>query len=70
MCNGQGKEVALCSAGGNSGNGFGSEISSLDNGRIFFAHEIQNNDTWMDKAIDLLSEHVYITIDLDVLILP
>jgi agmatinase len=42
------------------------EIPSLDPGRVFFAHQMYNNDLWMDKAIRLLSENVYITIDLDV----
>jgi agmatinase len=43
-----------------------SELPLLDNSRVFFAHEMQNDDSWMDKAIDLLSGNVYLTIDLDV----
>lgn len=43
------------------------ELSALDPSRTFFAHEIEGNKEWMDKAIDLLSEDVYITIDLDAL---
>ena len=42
------------------------ELSSIDRGRVFFAHQIHDNDEWMEKATDLLSDNVYITIDLDV----
>ena len=42
-----------------------SELSSIDTKRVFFAHQIHNNDAWMEKAIGLLSKNVYITIDLD-----
>ncbi len=42
------------------------ELPSIDPGRVFYGHQIHNNDVWMDKAIDLLSDNVYITIDLDV----
>ena len=44
-----------------------SEAEGMDTDRVFFAHNIvQNVDTsWMDRAIDLLSDDVYITIDLD-----
>lgn len=44
-----------------------SEAEVMDRDRVFFAHDIvQNPDTsWMDRAIDLLSDDVYITIDLD-----
>ncbi len=42
------------------------ELSSMDKGRVFFAHQIHDNDEWMEKATDLLSDNVYITIDLDV----
>lgn len=47
-------------------------IRSLDAGekvdrkRTFFAENIYDNDKWMDEAINLLSENVYLTIDLDV----
>ena len=38
------------------------------NQHIFFAHEIadQNNTAWMQKAIDKLTDDVFISIDLDV----
>lgn len=43
------------------------EVDTLERDRVFFAHEIvQNVDaSWMDRAIDLLTDDVYITIDLD-----
>ncbi|HNW69498.1 MAG TPA: agmatinase [Bacteroidales bacterium] len=34
--------------------------------RVFFAEERMQDPAWMDKAVKLLSENVYITIDLDV----
>jgi agmatinase len=42
------------------------ELHAMDQSRVFFAHRIRNNDGWMDKAIDMLSDKVYLTIDLDV----
>jgi agmatinase len=42
------------------------ESETIDKSRVFFAHDIWDNDAWMDKAISLLTEKVYITIDLDV----
>lgn len=42
------------------------EFANIRRDRVFFAHEIYNNDAWMDKAIAKLSKHVYLTIDLDV----
>jgi agmatinase len=42
------------------------ELHAMDQSRIFFAHRIRNDDGWMDKAIDMLSDKVYLTIDLDV----
>lgn len=32
---------------------------------IFYAHKIYNHNAWMQQAIDRLTEHVYLTIDLD-----
>ncbi len=43
------------------------ELSSIDPGRIFYAHRIYGNDDWMEEAVGLLSDNVYITIDLDAL---
>ena len=31
----------------------------------FFAHDLHDNDHWMDKVIDRLTDRVYITFDLD-----
>ncbi|MBI9018345.1 MAG: agmatinase [Phycisphaerae bacterium] len=42
------------------------EKDAIEANRIFYAHEIYNNDDWHDKAIELLTDNVYITVDLDV----
>jgi agmatinase len=41
------------------------ELAFADKNRIFFAHELYHNKSLYIKAIDLLTENVYITIDLD-----
>jgi len=41
------------------------EKANLDASRVFWAHKIVHCDKWMDQAIDLLTENVYLTIDLD-----
>lgn len=41
------------------------EKENLDPNRVFWAHKIVNSDDWMDQAIDLLTDNVYLTIDLD-----
>jgi len=41
------------------------ELAKLDRERVFFAHEIHDNDRWMERAVDILSDNVYMTIDLD-----
>lgn len=41
------------------------EKENLDPARVFWAHKIVNCDKWMDEAINLLTENVYLTIDLD-----
>lgn len=43
-----------------------SENRYLNRSKCFFAHEIHGNSGWMDKAIGLMGEQVYITLDLDV----
>jgi len=43
-----------------------SEISFVDKERMFFSHELYYDKSLYKKAIDKLSENVYITIDLDV----
>ena len=44
-----------------------SEYDTMDHDRVFPAHEIleATDDAWMDRAIDLVPEDVYLTIDLD-----
>lgn len=42
------------------------EVPFADRERIFFAHELYNDKTNYSRAIEKLSENVYITIDLDV----
>ncbi len=34
--------------------------------KCFFAEEMYNNNNWVEKSIELMTENVYITIDLDV----
>ena len=43
-----------------------SERSGIDRKKMFFAHEIYDSDMWIQKAVRLLSDTVYITIDVDV----
>ena len=43
-----------------------SEKENIDPERVFWAHQMRNNQSWMQKAISLLTKNVYITIDLDV----
>ena len=42
-----------------------SELIGLERERVFWAHDIVGNSGWEQRAIDLLSPQVYITIDLD-----
>ncbi len=44
------------------------EKKNMDAGRVFFAHEICDGADrgWIERAVSLLSEHVYLTVDLDV----
>ena len=42
------------------------ELPYTDKERIFYSHELYNDKALYGKAIDKLSENVYITIDLDV----
>ena len=42
------------------------ELERLDRSRVVFAHEIrESTDGWIDRAVCMLSEHVYVTFDLD-----
>lgn len=38
-------------------------VMNADN--VFFAHDIQDDEYWDDTAIDLMTDNVYVTIDLD-----
>lgn len=42
------------------------EVAFVQNERMFFAHQLHYNKDLYNRAIDKLSENVYITIDLDV----
>ena len=42
-----------------------SETLVMDKDKVFFAHEMVTDDFWMDSAIDLMTDNVYITFDLD-----
>lgn len=43
-----------------------SECSVVDSKRMFFAHMIHDSDKWINRAVNLLTDNVYVTIDLDV----
>jgi len=43
-----------------------SECSRVDRKKTFFAHDIHASDKWINGAVRLLTDSVYITIDLDV----
>lgn len=42
-----------------------SEKLVMDKDRVFFAHEMDLDNYWMDNSIDLMTNNVFITIDLD-----
>jgi agmatinase len=42
------------------------ELQTADPGRIFYSHQLYYDKSLYNKAADLLTENVYITIDLDV----
>ena len=41
------------------------EKTVMDEDKVFFAHEMARDDYWMENAIDLMTENVFLTIDLD-----
>ncbi|MFD0760994.1 agmatinase [Lutibacter aestuarii] len=41
------------------------EKTVMDEDKVFFAHEMAQDDYWMDNAIDLMTNNVFLTIDLD-----
>lgn len=44
-----------------------SETRVMNEDKVFFAHEMATNEYWMDDVIDLLTDTVFITFDLDAL---
>lgn len=44
-----------------------SETRVMNKDKVFFAHEMATNGYWMNDVIDLLTDNVYITFDLDAL---
>lgn len=44
-----------------------SEKHVMDFEKVYFAHEIAQDDFWMDSALDQMTENIFITFDLDVL---
>jgi len=42
------------------------EKSVMDSEKTYFAHEMAVDDSWVDNAMDQMTENVFITIDLDV----
>ncbi len=42
------------------------EKKFIDKSRVFFAEDIYGKTNWIEKVVNMLSEKVYITIDLDV----
>ena len=41
------------------------EKTVMDTDKVFFAHEMAQDDYWMENAIDLMTDNVFLTIDLD-----
>lgn len=41
------------------------EKTVMDKDKVFFAHDMVTDDFWMENAIDLMTDNVFITIDLD-----
>ena len=41
------------------------EKTVMDTDKTYFAHEMAEDDSWVDAAIDQMTENVFITIDLD-----
>jgi len=43
------------------------EKEFMDYYKVFFGDEIVNDNSWMDRSIELMTDDIYITLDLDVL---
>jgi len=41
------------------------EKTVMDMEKVYFAHEMAEDDTWMDSAVDQMTDNVFITFDLD-----
>jgi agmatinase len=41
------------------------ETTIMEKDKVFFAHELATDDYWMENAIDLMTDNVFLTIDLD-----
>lgn len=41
------------------------ETTIMDKNKVFFAHDLAMDDYWMENAIDLMTNNVFLTIDLD-----
>ncbi len=41
------------------------EKSAMNEEKVFWAHEIVKDEVWMERVVDQLTDHIYITIDLD-----
>ncbi|MBL7559173.1 agmatinase [Olleya sp. YSTF-M6] len=41
------------------------EKTVMDQDKTYFAHDMAMDDTWMDSAVDQMTDNVFITIDLD-----
>ncbi|MBR9756777.1 MAG: agmatinase [Algicola sp.] len=41
------------------------EKTVMDEGKTYFAHEMAQDDAWMDAALDQMTDNVFITFDLD-----
>ena len=44
-----------------------SELKNIDRHRIFYASDIYKREDWISRVVGMLSENVYVTIDIDVL---
>lgn len=42
-----------------------SELEHMTEDQVYFAHDMVNDDDWMDDSINQMTENVFITIDLD-----
>lgn len=43
------------------------EKTIIDEEKVFFAHDMATNEYWIDEVVDLCSENIFITFDLDAL---